>query len=109
MLSDDIEKLQNEIAEQNVKLEALKRAQEELALQAPEYQLAIRLHDSFCRWNHTDGCGWHYEITKGVHDWNGHSHGSWLKKARRVLTDCDNETGNIEMFFKVKAIIDKID
>lgn len=42
--------------------------------------LAIRAHDALCAWNHTDGCGWGYEIHNGVHNWNGTAHVQALRK-----------------------------
>lgn len=68
--------------------------------------LAIKLHDKLCRWNHTDGCAWHYAIKNGVHDWNEDSHKEYLRKANRImnyLTDkqieitCDNVTEFIDV------------
>lgn len=67
--------------------------------------LAINLHAKFCRHNHTDGCGWYYEIDKEtttllenkvdstksiitiieIHNWEGSEHKEWLKKASEVI------------------------
>jgi Holliday junction resolvasome RuvABC DNA-binding subunit len=46
-------------------------------------KLAEILHEKQCHWNHTDGCGWHYE------SWNsmGYSRQEYLKKAREILKD----------------------
>lgn len=33
---------------------------DELNELTPEEELAERLHDVTCTWNHTDGCDWHY-------------------------------------------------
>lgn len=49
---------------------------------APEQQIAIMLHEKLCHWNHIDGCGWHYEVKKDGHDWNGYAHADYLKKAK---------------------------
>jgi hypothetical protein len=46
------------------------------------HDLVIEYHDCNCKWNHTDGCSWHYEINRGVHDWSGKgsAHAEWLEK-----------------------------
>ena len=54
-----------------------------------EHQLAITLHSLLCRWNHTDGCSWEYEGTKGIDDWRGHAHSKYLEKAVKVKAFCD--------------------
>lgn len=79
--------------------EELARAREQHESTAPVYQLAIALHDKMCRWNHTDGCGWMYQIHKGVHDWNAHEHSAWLNKATVIMArvhkkpiTCENVT-----------------
>lgn len=66
-------------------LEAADKAFRELP---EEHRLAITLHDMLCRWNHTDGCSWHYESKNGIADWGGHAHGEYLGKARRVVAFC---------------------
>ncbi len=49
-------------------------------------QLAIFLHGKMCRWNHTDGCSWHYEIDKGIHNWDGHAHDKYWSIAAQILS-----------------------
>ena len=46
--------------------------------------LAFDLHDRFCHFNHTDGCGWHYE----KEDWQGNAHQYWLDRAKLILALC---------------------
>jgi hypothetical protein len=77
-----IEKLKQEIA----KLEAETAALEAMT---PLEKLAVTIHETSCRWNHTDGCSWFYEIKgDGIHDWAGSSHGFYLSKARAVTACC---------------------
>lgn len=55
--------------------------------------LAIFLHDKNCTSNHTDDCGWYYEVSKEKldwHDWNGYSHQKWFERAEEVLTFLEN-------------------
>lgn len=74
-----------EIAAHEAEIAELKREQEAFRALTPTQQLAISLHDAQCRYNHTDQCGWFYEIHKGVHDWSGYAHADYLKKARKVV------------------------
>lgn len=57
-----------------------------------EKRFAVKLHDSFCGSNHTDACGWYYEVKQipimGGYaydepnaEWNQYAHKRWLEKA----------------------------
>lgn len=53
-------------------------------------KLAIYLHSKHCSWNHTDGCGWEYEVKytsnhDAVHDWKGGAHHMWKEWAEQLL------------------------
>jgi hypothetical protein len=75
--------LDKEIRDAQIVLDNLLEKKRQLQKLRPEEQLAIRLHDNLCHWNHTDGCSWFYE-TKGLghkHDWAGNSHRGYLEKA----------------------------
>lgn len=48
--------------------------------------LAIAAHDALCRWNHTDGCGWGYEVRDGVHHWGASEHSRWLLRVAEIVT-----------------------
>lgn len=56
------------------------------ALEVPEsiQELAVVLHDAYCRYNHTDGCGWFYEIRNGKTDWTGWAHDRWSGYAKEA-------------------------
>ena len=49
-------------------------------------KLAIKLHDRFCKRNHTDGCAFHYEMQE---NWphKKYEYDEWVKAAAEVLTD----------------------
>jgi hypothetical protein len=48
--------------------------------------MACALHKALCTANHTDGCGWYYEIDrKGVHQWGQDAHRKYLQKANKVV------------------------
>lgn len=52
----------------------------------PEQLLAIDLHSALCRWNHTDGCSWEYEIGGSTdHQWDRYAHAEYQKKAEALL------------------------
>ena len=46
-------------------------------------ELAEKMHEYFCKYNHTDGCAFPYE---GINGWNGYEHQKWFNKAR-ILYD----------------------
>lgn len=64
-------------------LKARKMAQES----SPLIEVVIKLHDKFCHYDHTEGCGWHYEISKGIHQWggNGTAHHRWMETATNLV------------------------
>ena len=71
----------------------LKRRDEQrriLSAMNKDHRLAILLHDALCRWNHTDGCGWFYEVQEDIHDWRKRDHQVWLKKSRAALKVLDD-------------------
>ncbi len=95
--AEQIRKLEKQIAE-------LKEADERFAALNPAHRLAITLHSTLCHHNHTDGCGWEYEMlprTQGTvgpnnnHNWNSHTHNHYLQKAYMVRSFCDNH--NIDL------------
>lgn len=89
-------------AELRRRKELLKTAKRELDTSTPTHHLAIAMHHRLCRWNHTDGCGWHYEIRDGIHDWSGHDHARWLRNANMVMRLIEGQpvtADNIVEFF----------
>lgn len=78
--------LDDEIARLEKLLDEVRKAKSNSRMdtiaQSPDGQLAIFLHDKFCRLNHTDGCAWHYDFVKGVHNWNGYEHRRYLQEAK---------------------------
>ena len=75
--------------------EAVERKQEE-SRREPLKELAILAHSTLCAWNHTDGCGWEYEVAheKGVttHNWNAWAHDRWLKHIDKLLNSKEAES-----------------
>ena len=62
-------------------IEAELQRKEEMARTNPLADLAEALHEKFCHWNHTDGCGWFYEQWPGP---NGGTRQSWIARAQKV-------------------------
>ena len=76
-LDNRIEALKAELE----KLEEEKRKNQENL--TPEQRFACILHENLCKTNHTDGCGWFFEIDgNGVHDWNRYWHVQWINKVK---------------------------
>jgi hypothetical protein len=76
----DIDK---EIKEAEEKLAGLKAEKNRFEGLTDEQQLAELIHDTQCRWNHTDGCGWYYESW----DKPGYSRTEYVEKARNILKE----------------------
>lgn len=74
-----------------------------LAALSPEAKLAEALHDTTCRWNHTDQCGWFYEIHDSVVNWDGHSHSAYLTKARKLRLSLPDVT--VDMVIKIMNVV----
>lgn len=102
----DIEKLENEIAAKQAEVERLKREAADAA--DPINQLAEALHGTLCKWNHTDGCSWHYEMNKGVHDWTGYAHVHWIKKATTLAEKCNESGIETKQVFEIYKILNNL-
>ena len=81
-MTDKIDERNLEIKAELLELHEQKR---QLALQNEDEQLAIVLHGILCHWNHTDGCGFEYEIRDGIHQWDNASHKPYLEKSRKLI------------------------
>ena len=76
-IEEEIAKLQKELAEVN-----------DLAIDMAKGDpkaIAIYLHDRMCKSDHSDRCGWYYEVHGGIHNWDDSSHKSWLERANRFI------------------------
>lgn len=73
----------------------------------PEQNLAIALHDLLCTWNHTNGCGWFYEVKGDVHDFSRSSgaHGVYLAKARKLSSACKHEGISTEDALRIFTLV----
>jgi hypothetical protein len=90
-----VKRRQQLLAEQAKNQKEIDKIDEELKAltqMLPEEAMAVVVHDMTCTSNHTDGCGWFYEVKKNVHDWNKDTHKRYLKNATLLHEYC-NEAG----------------
>lgn len=102
----EIERLENEIAAKQAEVERLKREAADAA--DPIKALAIELHNVMCKINHTDGCSWHYEIQKGVHNWTSYAHAHWAKKAYLLSEKCNTLGIETKQVFEIHKILNTL-
>lgn len=69
----------HEIAKEINKLVAIDK--ESLRIKGEHRRKAFIMHALQCKKNHTDECGWYYEIKNGRHEWSLPSHRSWFNRA----------------------------
>lgn len=100
-LQDRISQLE---AELNKARDALDRAEK----QDPIYQLAEQLHDRLCRHNHTDGCGWFYEIQGGEPNWAEEAHDKYLAHAWRLTRFCQAHKITVEQALDIHNVVDRL-
>ena len=88
-MSTDIDK---KILELEEEITRLKQEKAKIEKTPDNKRLAFMLHAKKCRWDHTEGCGWFYEINKGVHDWEGYAHKRYLEEANKILSKISFES-----------------
>lgn len=76
------------IKELELELEKLKKEQVEYSVLPAEYKLADVIHSKLCHYNHTDGCGWHYESWKNI----GSARQGYIDQAKSILKVVDIDT-----------------
>ena len=89
MSNETIESVEKRITEAKQELAKLEHQLKTYQAEPRERQLARELHDLSCNQNHTDGCGWYYEISKGIDDWSRSEHREWLKRAQCLIKCCE--------------------
>ena len=91
-------------AELNKTRDELDRAQK----QDPIYLLAEQLHDRLCKFNHTDGCSWFYEVKGGEPNWTGWAHGKYLAHAQRVTGFCEAHEITVEQALDIHNVVNTL-
>jgi len=100
--------IEEQIKQHEQGLKDLQAQLEEAKLESPDKQLATELHNMLCTWNHTDGCGWFYEFNNKKDNWTSDAHGTYLKKAQKLIHKCEQEGVKVEqalgLFKMIKGI-----
>jgi len=93
------------IADAEKQIIALKEQLRLEKLDSPDQQLAKELHGMLCTHNHTDGCGWYYEMKDKKDDWVGYAHTSWLTKVQTFTGLCAEKDINLADVLEAHKIL----
>lgn len=97
--------IEEKIKKHKQELKDLEQQLVEAKLESPDHRLAKELHNLLCTWNHTDGCGWFYEVKNKQDDWTGHAHGVYLKKAQMLIHTCGQSKISVEKAIEMFKLI----
>jgi hypothetical protein len=100
-IDDKIAKLESE------KRELLRKRAKLQQLTTVE-QLAILMHETMCRWNHTDGCSWHYFMKDGLPTWEADSQRLYLDKARALYDILIRLVDEADVLPQAKKILETV-
>lgn len=100
-----IASIEADIAKRKKELVELEQTLTKAKLESPDKQLAKELHGMLCRWNHTDGCGWFYEIKNKEDDWTGHAHGEYLMKAQSLIGKCTEHNITFDYAIEIYKLV----
>lgn len=80
-------RIDDEIKDAEEKVRKLKAKKEKLETMKvePRHNVAVQLHSLFCHSEHTESCGWFYEMDNEVDDWSRDTHARYLDKAERFI------------------------
>jgi len=95
--------LEKELAERQAEVAKIQAQIDAKKNYSSTEQLADFLHANLCKYNHTDGCGWYYEMKNGIDNWSGPDHQKYLAKANRITDICQKH-----MIPNTKIVIDII-
>ena len=85
MHSPAVRNMDSAIEKMEAELKKLKDEREAMVQMPANQRLAIQLHSSTCSSDHTEHCGWFWEIKDGVHDWSRYSHKRRLHSANIII------------------------
>jgi hypothetical protein len=105
MMTDKITEIEEKLKAHKKEITELEAALVKAKQESPDQQLARTLHTMLCGWNHTDGCGWFYEMKNKEDDWNGHEHGEYLKKANMLIRRCQKEGIEVDKVMEVYKMV----
>lgn len=100
-----ISSIEEKIKKQKIGLSKLEKELEKAKRESPDHQLAKELHSILCTVNHTDGCSWFYEVKDGEDDWTGYSHGTYLKKAQKLIHECEQKGVTVEQAIELHKLL----
>lgn len=108
-LEDNAQKTLRSLRDQR---EALENAERDSRLESIK-PLVIRAHDLLCCWNHTDGCGWGYEVIRetGKHNWQGWAHARWLRHFEELLLGKNSKNSqplSVEQLTKILDVVEEL-
>lgn len=102
----------NDLQDRISQLEAdLNKARDELdraQKQDPIYLLAEQLHDRLCKFNHTDGCSWFYEVKGSEPNWAAWAHDKYLAHAHRLTRFCEAHKITVEKALDIHNVVDRL-
>jgi len=65
-----------------------------------EKELATIIHKQTCHFNHTDYCGWYYDVDDDKGKWNvTPTTEKYLDQARNILSSVDFETAKTVIYY----------
>lgn len=91
MTNQEIERKRKSLNEQLKELDIIERTKN-----IPLQKLAIELHSLRCHSNHTDQCGWGYEISEDGHDWSRSTHIRYYEDAERLAEEFKRYSVNLK-------------
>jgi len=103
-----VKSIEQEIAKTKKTLENLEEQLLNAKSESPDQQLAKVLHSKLCHWNHTDGCGWYYEMNNGIDDWTRSEHGNYLTKARKMIGMCEKRHISVNDAIEIFDMVNKV-
>lgn len=98
----NMDEIEAEILEAEKRVADLKRKKNMVNQLSDAQRLAIELHNG-CRIEHTEMCGWFYEIDRrtGAANWNNYVHRSYLDRAERILSLTGSDADTIIEVIKI--------
>jgi len=100
-----ITEITGEIARRKQELAELEQKLKEAQAEPEDIRLARQLHNLLCHWNHTDGCGWYYEVKNKKEDWTGQAHDRYLGKARMLIHQCKEKAVGTQFAIEIFKMI----
>lgn len=95
------------IAELKSEIEILEAKDKAFMEMPKDEQLASIMHSMLCTHDHTEQCGWYYEIRSNKPDWTGHAHARYLNKARKVIQTSKEQDVSADVAIEIIKAIGK--